>query len=596
MASKDKIIGRKLGDYTILEILGHGGMARVYRGYDAKLDRNAAVKVIDSLWMTDFEPEEYRTRFLKEARAIARLQHPNIVGIYQFDHADSLYFMAMSFVEGKDLRHVLKNFSRSNMLMPHGQVLGVAQDIAAALDYAHRMGVIHRDVKPSNIMVTPGGEAVLTDFGLALDQNEGTIGKTFGSAYYISPEQAANSSNAHSQSDLYSLGVVLYEMLVGRMPFEDVSALSVAIKHINESPPPPSRFNPALSPEIDEVLLKVLEKDPAQRYATGKLLADALKQALGIQDDDDTYRLNVMSLPSWEGTQKSASPAASSAPDAGEMTPQFGAYADDTPTITDSNSSAGLRAKIMGELGRRMPGRMPVGVLLVLFLVAGMALLSGLLNSSESPTPTAPPAASATAVNMALLPATMTVTPSPLPATVPGLTPIPLSATPITGESAAALATQPVTPVPPTNPPAEPVPPSTISLMLTPAAPVLLRYDSDTLILWNRSEHDVDVSRLTFIQTVDEGDDIEFFSRTWAGGTRPTSALSPGDCFQVWRMDYAFLDQPAYCGTRHAWSQVAFPRWFWVSDNPDTTFEVQRGGIVLAVCRVGDGECALNLP
>ncbi|MCB9457397.1 MAG: serine/threonine protein kinase [Anaerolineaceae bacterium] len=595
MASKDSIIGRKLGDYSIVDVLGHGGMARVYRGYDAKLDRYAAVKVIDSTLMVGQDPEEYRARFLKEARAIARLRHPNIVGIYQFDQSDTLYYMAMSFIEGKDLRHVLKNFSRSQTLMPHGQVLAIAQDMAAALDYAHRQDVIHRDVKPSNIMVTPDGEAVLTDFGLALNRSEGTIGNTFGSAYYIAPEQALSSAQSVPQSDLYSLGVVLYEMLAGQMPFNEPSPMNVALKHLNELPPPPSSFNPALSPEIDAVLLKVLEKDPTQRYASGKLLADALKQALGIQDNDDTYRLNVMWLPSWEERQKSASPAAASGPDAGEMTPQFGTYPDDTPTITDSESSAGWRANMMGGRIRRVPGWTPVAVLLVLLLASGMALLPGLLNSSEPPTPTAPPVASATAGSLALLPATMTVTPSPLPTTAPSLTAIPPSATAATGQSAA-FTMQPTTPVPPTDPPDEPASTATISPTATPVASVLLRYDTDTLILWNRSEHDVDVSRLTFIQAVDEGDDIEFVSRMWAGGTRSTSALSPGDCFQVWRMDYAFLEQPAYCGTRHAWSQVAFPRWFWISDNPDTTFEVQRGGIVLAVCRVGDGECALNLP
>src|SRR3990172_1255572 len=168
MSNKDPLIDKRLGDYLIQDIIGAGGMARVYKGYDEKLDRHSAIKVIEpNLVASDFD-EEYRERFLREARSIARLNHPRIVGIYQFAQVENLYYMAMAFIDGKDLRQILKEHSQKGEKLPSEQVLGVMRDIAGALDYAHKHDVIHRDVKPSNIMVTGEGAAILTDFGLAL--------------------------------------------------------------------------------------------------------------------------------------------------------------------------------------------------------------------------------------------------------------------------------------------------------------------------------------------------------------------------------------------------------------------------------------------
>jgi serine/threonine protein kinase len=233
----DPLIGRVLGDYTIEELLGKGGMARVYRGYDDKLKRFAAVKVINTELENDELREEYQARFVREARAIARLQHPNIVGVYQFDQLWDLNFMAMQFIEGDDLRYLLEDYHNRADLMPLKMVVAIMRDIASALDYAHAHGVIHRDIKPSNIMVTPEGRAVLTDFGLVLNLEDGTIGNTFGSAHYIAPEQAISSAQAVAQSDLYSLGVVLFEMVTGKVPFDDPSTMAVALKHLNDRRP-----------------------------------------------------------------------------------------------------------------------------------------------------------------------------------------------------------------------------------------------------------------------------------------------------------------------------------------------------------------------
>ena len=223
MSITDPLIGKRLGDYLIEGVLGTGGMARVYRGYDDNLDRYAAIKVIEPQLIASAEEDEYRERFLREARAIARLNHPRIVGVYQFNQIGNLYYIAMEYIEGRNLRDVLKTYLRQDKLMPTGDMLKVLLDIGDALDYAHKQSIIHRDVKPSNIIVTEEGNAVLTDFGLALNAVEGTIGNTFGSVHYIAPEQAISSAQAVPQSDQYSLGIVAYELLTGRVPFDDAS-------------------------------------------------------------------------------------------------------------------------------------------------------------------------------------------------------------------------------------------------------------------------------------------------------------------------------------------------------------------------------------
>ncbi len=277
--ARDPLIGRKLGDYTIESLLGRGGMSRVYVGYDEYLDRYAAVKVISDD-LTDSDEAEYARRFQSEARAIARLRHPNIVGVYQFGRSAGIYYMAQVLLEGTDLRVLLKGYAERGLRMPAPEIVRLVRDIASALDYAHEQGVIHRDIKPSNIILErTTGRAILMDFGLALSVPEGSLGDTFGSAHYIAPEQAISSANAVPQSDLYALGVVVYEMATGTVPFDDPSVMSVALKHLNDPPPPPTAHNPDLPPAVEQVILRALAKEPAQRFRTGAAFADALERA-----------------------------------------------------------------------------------------------------------------------------------------------------------------------------------------------------------------------------------------------------------------------------------------------------------------------------
>ena len=277
MSSTDPLIGHRFANYQIVRLIGRGGMASVYFGFDLQLQRPAAIKVIDDRYTGD---DVYTARFVHEARAMASWQHPNIPQFYQGGVENGIYFYAMEYIHGIDLEEDLRRYAQKGEGLPFNDILRIGEAIAAALDYAHQKGAIHRDVKPSNILISADGRILLTDFGLVLEVDKGTRGEVFGSPLYIAPEQAMSSANAVPQSDLYSLGVILYEMLVGKLPFNDSSPASLAIKHIMLEPPAPRQINPDLSPAVEAVLLKALRKLPQERYQTGKALMSALKAAL----------------------------------------------------------------------------------------------------------------------------------------------------------------------------------------------------------------------------------------------------------------------------------------------------------------------------
>lgn len=274
----DDLIGQQLDEYQIEALLGSGGMARVYRALDGRLRRYVALKVIDTPYQAD---SDYLSRFQREGQAIARLEHPHIVHLYRYGEAQGLLYMAMQYVNGADLHFVLDSYHQDGQLIEPEEAGRIIGQVCSALDYAHGQGVVHRDVKPANILLDKQGEVLLSDFGLALLTEIGTRGEVFGSPHYVAPEQAISSAGAVPQSDQYSVGVILYEMFTGHLPFDASEALDIAMKHMSEAPPLPSSIRPDLDPGVEAVILKALSKTPGDRYPTCAALANALESVLG---------------------------------------------------------------------------------------------------------------------------------------------------------------------------------------------------------------------------------------------------------------------------------------------------------------------------
>lgn len=272
------LIGTKLSNFKVERLVASGGMADVYYGIDENLHRPVAIKVIET---TSRAKSAQAHRFLQEARVMANWRHENIVQIFYAGDEHKLFYYVMEYIDGYDLASIMSVYQEQGELMPVEDVLRIGDSIATALDYAHSQNIIHRDVKPANVMVANSdGRVVLGDFGLALDLNDKTQGDVFGSPHYIAPEQARRSSDAVPQSDLYSLGVILYEMFTGETPFNDPAPASLALQHITEDPPLPRNINPSISVQVEKVLLKALEKSPQDRYQSGNKLMTALRKAV----------------------------------------------------------------------------------------------------------------------------------------------------------------------------------------------------------------------------------------------------------------------------------------------------------------------------
>lgn len=269
--------GQMIGQYKVVSLLGKGGMATVYKGYQVEVDRFVAIKVLEHQFATD---AEFIGRFRQEARLIARLEHPHILPVYSFGESDGLPYIAMRYLEAGTLSDRLKAGPLSL-----GEINKIFTQFAEALGYAHEMGVIHRDVKPSNAMLDAQGNLFLTDFGIA-KLVEGTVhltatGAITGTPAYMSPEQAMG-QKVNVQADIFSLGIVLYEMLTGSTPFTAETPLAVLLKMVNEPLPPPRTLNPQLHPELEKVVLKALARNPDERYATMPQFLRAWRAA--IQD------------------------------------------------------------------------------------------------------------------------------------------------------------------------------------------------------------------------------------------------------------------------------------------------------------------------
>lgn len=266
------VIGNR---YKIQEKIGNGGMATVYKALDQILNRYVAVKVLREEFTTD---EEFIKRFNAEAQSAARLTHPNIVSVYDVGQEYNIYYIVMELIQGKTLKQIIEEDGHLSWKW----AVNIAIQIASALEMAHKNNIIHRDIKPHNIMITEDGVAKVTDFGIAKAVSNSTItafGTTLGSVHYFSPEHARG-GYTDSKSDLYSLGVVMYEMVTGKVPFDADTPVSIALKHMQEEPVPPIKVNKEIPFAVNQIILKAMKKDPNERYQNASEMIKDLNIAL----------------------------------------------------------------------------------------------------------------------------------------------------------------------------------------------------------------------------------------------------------------------------------------------------------------------------
>ncbi|MGD8604993.1 MAG: protein kinase [Anaerolineales bacterium] len=292
--------GENVGPYRIIEQLGQGGMASVFKAYHAALDRYVALKVLHPAFLED---PQFLARFQREARVVAKLEHPNIVPVYDFAEHSGQPYLVMKFIEGITLKARLAQGPLTKK-----EATDIIQSVGAALSYAHQRGVLHRDIKPSNVLIDPEGSVYLADFGLARMAEAGASTLSgdvmLGTPHYISPEQAKGVQQLNECTDIYSLGVVLYELVVGRVPFNADTPFSIIHDHIYSPLPLPSEVNPAVPASIQRVLLKALAKDPQDRYQSVRDLTSSFVAALtGINSEADDSVTIPQLIPTMPGTE-----------------------------------------------------------------------------------------------------------------------------------------------------------------------------------------------------------------------------------------------------------------------------------------------------
>lgn len=304
--------------YTILEHIGGGGMADVYRAHDKLLDRSVAVKVLRSQFAND---EQFVARFRREAQAAARLSHHNIVNMYDVGQDEDVHYIVMEYISGETLKERILREP-----LPIENAVRIAADIAEALEHAHQNNLVHCDIKPHNILMTRAGRIKVTDFGIARAVSSATMhhtGTIIGSVHYFSPEQAKGSA-VGAKSDIYSLGVVLYEMLTGVLPFNGETPISIALKHLQEEPRPIREIKPDIPPLLEAIVLKAMAKDVDHRFSDiSEMIAD-LKSVQNYLREDNTHQLARSDFPTQilpridEGIVASAAKAAASKTDANQ--------------------------------------------------------------------------------------------------------------------------------------------------------------------------------------------------------------------------------------------------------------------------------------
>ncbi len=360
-------------------------MARVHEAEDMRLGRRVAIKVLLSQYTMD---ADFLRRFELEARLAASLSHPNVVGVYDVGQDGSSYFIVMELVDGQTLKDAI----RAGAPMPVQEALRIALEVCAALTAAHARGLIHRDIKPQNILLTSGGQVKVADFGIARRTNSTTVtqtGTVLGSVHYLSPEQARG-QEAGPRADLYALGITLFEMLTGRLPFDAENPIAVAMQHVQSAPPLPRQFNRSIPPALEGVILRLLAKNPAERFGDANMVAEALRSILGHAAG------NTRAVRPSSSALAAATPATGTIPPAQDRTrimppsaaaaPALASFAPTVPAAPVARPvRKGQRSLLVGAA---------LGCIIALLLIAILAVIgSGGTNpfsgaaSNDTPTP-----------------------------------------------------------------------------------------------------------------------------------------------------------------------------------------------------------------
>ena len=380
--------GQTLGDrYQIQELLGEGGMSAVYKAYDPNLRRVVAVKLIHSHLSRD---PKFVRRFEEEAAAVAKLRHENIIQIFDFNNEGSTYYIVFEFVPGESLRERMVRLNESNRVISVYDITSYSASIADALHYAHKRGLIHRDIKPANVMISVQGQAILTDFGIVKivggDTHTAT-GAVMGTARYISPEQV-RAESVDFRTDIYSLGVTIFEMASGKPPYAADSAMTVMMMHINDPVPDIRSYRPDLPPALTDVINKAMAKDPDQRFQDGAELAAALRSV-------DKAPLGAAAVPiaaalAPESTVV-APPPAGSKPTSPKTKPPPAGVKQGAAVSGSAAAGAAAAADSKGKSRNTILIGAVGGLILLILCIAVAALIfgSGILSGQEDETPAA---------------------------------------------------------------------------------------------------------------------------------------------------------------------------------------------------------------
>ncbi len=347
--------------YQVTERIGIGGMAEVYRAQDTVLGRTVALKIMLPQYAAD---SNFTDRFRQEAASAANLQSPYIVNIYDWGHDDDTYYIVMEYVRGSDLKTGIQERGALNQR----KVAEIGSQVCRALSVAHKQDIIHRDIKPQNIMIQPDGNVKVMDFGIARAKNSvrSKTSSVLGTAHYISPEQAQG-KELTAASDIYSLGVVLYEAATGKLPFDGADAVSVAMKQVNEHPVPPRKIQADIDPDLEAIILKALEKDPRNRFATANDMRTAFNNFLAGRP---------VGLGSADFTSAATTVMASASPDATSVMPVTAARATTTSAKAGqgTSSSGGSNKKLIGAA---------VAIIAIVAIAVAVAFATGMFSDSE---------------------------------------------------------------------------------------------------------------------------------------------------------------------------------------------------------------------